>query len=319
MSVCRSVSRRVASAALGVVLLGGGAGACGTGAGSSSGGSAEAAASVTPAEAVAKAAEDSADITSLHYRITGSVPDRGRLTVDAAMNTAPLAMRMELTTADQRAKGPLNVRFAGKALYVGGSALDTQKLGKLAKLDAEELNGRSWLRIEPAAWGRLSVDNQSYGVLPRQVEGSPIVQSTLLTGSKNTKKIEAETIDGARTTHYRGTVTFKGLRDAQQAATDKASRERQTNSLDQFMALGLDKNLTMDLWIDDDGRTRQFRMRGATYKASVSADGKPLKPVVGDPIDMTVTFLRINEPVTVTTPSAGDTADLGALLDARTG
>jgi hypothetical protein len=320
MSVCRSVSRRVASAALGVALLGGGTGACGTGAGSSSGGSAEATAPVlTPAEAVAKAAEDSADITSLRYRITGSVPDRGRLTVDAAMDTAPLAMSMELTTADQRAKGPLNVRFTGKALYVGGSALDTQKLGSLAKLDAEELDGRSWLRIEPAAWGRGAVDNQSYGVLPRQIEGSPVLQSTLLTGSKNTKKIGAETIDGARTTHYRGTVTSKGLRAAQQAATDKAIRERQTNSLDQFLALGLDKNLIMDLWIDDDGRTKQFRMRGATYKARVNADGEPLKPVVGDPIDMTVTFLRINEPVTVRTPSAGDTVDLGALLDAQTG
>ncbi|WP_307532229.1 hypothetical protein [Streptomyces umbrinus] len=302
----------MASAALGFVLLGGGAGACGTGAGSGSGGSAQAAAPVlTPAEAVAKAAEDSADITSLRYRITGSVPDRGRLTADAAMSTAPLAMNMELTTAGQRAKGPLNIRFAGKALYVGGSALETQTLGRLAKLDTEKLNGRSWLRIKPAGWGLLSVDNQSYGLLPRQVEGSPIVQSTLLTGSKNAKKLGAETIDGARTTHYRGTVTFDGLEAAQQAATDKASRKRQTNSLDQFIALGLDKNLTMDLWIDNDGRTRQFRMRGATYKTPVNADGEPLKPVVGDPIDMTVTFLRINEPVTVTTPPAADTARPG--------
>ncbi|MEV5493724.1 hypothetical protein AB0L47_38155 [Streptomyces bobili] len=97
---------------------------------------------------------------------------------------------------------------------------------------------------------------------------------------------------------------------------DKASRERQTSSLDQFIALELDKNLIMDLWIDDDGRTRQFRMRGATYKMPVNAGAEP---TVGDPVDMTVAFLRINEPVTVTTPSAGDTTDLGALLDAQTG
>jgi hypothetical protein len=43
------------------------------------------------------------------------------------------------------------------------------------------------------------------------------------------------------------------------------------------------------------------------------------EPTIGDPLDMTVAFLRINEPVTVTTPSAGDTTDLGALLDAQTG
>ncbi|MBV1940562.1 hypothetical protein KUF83_28925 [Streptomyces sp. BV286] len=121
-----------------------------------------------------------------------------------------------------------------------------------------------------AGWGLLSVDNQSYGLLPRQVEGSPIVPSTLLTGSRNAEKIGAETVGGARTTHYRGTVTFEGLKAAQQAATDKASRERQTNSLDQFIALGC-------------------------------------------------RFPRINEPVTVRTPSARNTADLGTLLDTQTG
>ncbi|MFD9445292.1 hypothetical protein ACFWBR_41900 [Streptomyces sp. NPDC060006] len=103
----------MASAALGFVLLGGGSGACETGAGSGSGGSAQAPApALTPAEAVAKAAEASADITSLRYRITRSVPDRGQLTVDAAMSTATLAMNMDLTTAGRRAKGSLNIRFA---------------------------------------------------------------------------------------------------------------------------------------------------------------------------------------------------------------
>ncbi|MFF7169365.1 hypothetical protein ACIP8U_33590 [Streptomyces pseudovenezuelae] len=106
------------------------------------------------------------------------------------------------------------------------------------------------------------------------------------------------------------------MRAAQDAATDKTSRERQTRSHDQFIALELDKNLIMDLWIDDDRRTRQFRMRGATYKMP---DNAGEAPTVGDPLDMTAAFLRINEPLTVTTPSAGDTTDPGALLDAQTG
>lgn len=199
ISVRRSVSRRVASAALGCVLLGGGSGACGTGGASSSGKSAQPSASaLTPTEAVAKAAEDSADITSLRYRITGSVPDRGRLTVDAAMHTAPLSMTMELTMPDQRAKGPLSIRFAGKAMYVGGGALDIRKLGRSAKLDPDKLNGKSWIRIEPAAWGLISVvDKRSYGLLPHQVGGSPIAQSTLLTGAKNTKAATASGGSGA--------------------------------------------------------------------------------------------------------------------------
>ncbi|MFJ2264464.1 hypothetical protein ACIOKD_40355 [Streptomyces sp. NPDC087844] len=276
---------------------------------------------MTPAQAVTKAAEASARITSLRYRITGSVPDRGRLTVEASMNTKPLDMSMELTTAGQRAQGPMKVRFVGKALYLGGSALGgSTPVGKkwgLSESALTQVRGRSWLRAEPAAWGRGVVDNNTYGVLPHQIEGSPVVQSTILTGSRNPKKIGTKTVDGTPTTHYRGTVTPEGMRASRDAVTGKAARERQIDSLDHFYGLRLDKNLTMDLWIDGDGRAKQFRMRGATYEMPYTADGEPLAPVVGDPIDLTVTFLDINEPVSVRTPLAGDTADLAALVDAQ--
>ncbi|PSM37288.1 hypothetical protein C6Y14_42985 [Streptomyces dioscori] len=307
-------------------MFGTGAGACGTGVGSGSATSTTATEQtpvLTPAEAVAEAAEDSAGITSLRYRITGSVPDRGRLRGEASMATKPSAMSMELTTADQRAKGPMEVRFVGKALYFGGSALDDSALvGDKWGLDESglaQLRGRSWLRAEPAAWGRGVVDNNTYGVLPRQIEGSPVVQSTILTGSRNPKRIGTETVDGTRTVHYRGTVTSEGLRASRDAVTGKAARKRQIDSLDHFYGLRLDKNLTMDLWIDGDGRAKQFRMRGATYTMPYATDGKPLKPGIGDPIDLTFTFLDINEPVTVRTPPAGDTVDLAALADTHVG
>ncbi|WP_307537712.1 hypothetical protein [Streptomyces sp. V3I8] len=298
------------------MLLGGGTGACGTGTGSGTGAAAKEAAPVlTPAEAVAKAAEDSDDITSLHYRITGSVPERGRLTAEAFMRTAPLAMSMKMTTSALRAKGPMKVRYVGRTLYVGGSAIDVVKSGATG-VDTEELGDKDWLRLGPATWGRYSVDNNTYKMLPRQIEGSPITQSTLLTGSKNVRKVGAETIHGARTTHYRGTVTGEGMRAARDTAKGKTARERQINSLDQFLGLWLDKSLTMDLWIDEDGRAKRFHLFGDSYKARYSAAGKPLKPTVGEPVDMTVTFLAVNEPVAITAPPAGDTADLGALLGA---
>ncbi|MFE7069163.1 hypothetical protein ACFU96_03590 [Streptomyces sp. NPDC057620] len=321
-----SAARRWAGTAFAVVLFGTGAGACGTGAGSGSATSTagtEQPSALTPAEAVAQAAEDSVGIASLRYRISGSVPDRGRLTVEASMATKPSAMSMELTTADQRAKGPMEVRFVGKALYLGGSALDNSALvGEKWGLDESglaQLRGRSWLRAEPAVWGRGAVDNNTYGVLPRQIEGSPVVQSTILTGSRNTKRIGTETVEGTRTVHYRGTVTPEGLRASRDAVTGKAARKRQIDSLDHFYGLRLDKNLTMDLWIDGDGRAKQFRLRGATYKMPYTAEGEPLKLAVGDRIDLTFTFLGINEPVTVKVPPARDTADLAALVDTQAG
>ncbi|MFF0286835.1 hypothetical protein [Streptomyces sp. NPDC005262] len=177
---------------------------------------------MTPAAAVAKAATNSEDITSLHYRITGTVPAKGRLEAEASMNTEPLAMSMKMTAAAyQGGDGQLEIRFVDKVMYVGGHAVHFEKL-----------NGKSWFSAAPAVWGRDTIDNQSYGVLPSQLQPSPILQSTLLAGSKNLRLIGAETVDGTRAMHCRGTVNSEGL-----------IRER----LDQFMGLEVSDPLTMDL------------------------------------------------------------------------
>ncbi|KUN23806.1 hypothetical protein AQJ11_23135 [Streptomyces corchorusii] len=249
---------------------------------------------VTPAAAVAKAAKNSEDIASLHYRITGTVPGRGRLEAEASMSTEPLAMSMQMTTADQGENGRLEIRFVDEVMYVGGSAVASEKL-----------DGKSWYRADPAMWGRGAVDNNSHGVLPKQLEGNPAVQSTLLADSKDLHKNGTETIDATRTTHYRGTVTGSGLRAARDAAADQTTQKRQIESLDQFIALRVDGTLTMDLWIDDDDHTKQFRMRGKTYDPRGGAEGKQL--------DLTITFLDVNQPVTVEAPPSKDTADITTL------
>lgn len=103
-----------------------------------------------------------------------------------------------------------------------------------------------------------------------------------------------ETIDGARTTHYRETVNSDGL-----------IGER----LDQFMQLEVSDPLTLDLWIDGDDRTKQFRLR---------AEHNDMLASTGDgPLDLTVTFLDINQPVTVKAPPTKDTVPLAG--DAQEG
>ncbi|GAA2260851.1 lipoprotein [Streptomyces atrovirens] len=275
------------SAAFAAVLVAGGAGACG-GEGGSGSGKGEPS-GVTPASAVAEAAANSADIVSLHYRITGTVPGTGRLEADAFMRTDPPAMSMEMSTAGQDGDGPLPVRFVDEVMYVG-----------------EAVKGKRWFRADPAVWGGLTVDNDSYGVLPRQLESSPVVQSTLLTGSKDVRVVGTETVDGTRTTHYRGTVTSEGLRAARDAAPDEAARERLIESFDQFVGLRVPDTLTMDLWIDGDDRAKQFRWR-------TRIDGMRTGPDTstgGGPLDLTVTFLDVDRPVTIEAPPAEDTAAL---------
>ena len=63
-----------------------------------------------------------------------------------------------------------------------------------------------------------------------------------------------------KTTHYTGTVTLDELR-ASLKGEDKATREQREKSLEQYEKLGVDK-LTMDMWVDGDDHTKQFRMRG---------------------------------------------------------
>lgn len=190
------------------------------------------------------------------------------------------------------------MRFADGVLYAEG---DTAAIG--ASTDKE------WLSAEPAVWGRGVADNNTYGVLPRPLRASPLPQSTLLTGSKDLREVGAQTVDGTGTTHYRGTVTTKGLRAAQAAAEDEATRELLTTSLDQFAVLGVNGTLTMDLWVDGEGSAKRYRVRGETYAL------KEGRMVDAGPLDLTVTLLDVDRPVTVEPPAAEDTMDLGELAD----
>jgi len=277
MFVLVSVPRRATSVAFTAVLLAGGSAGCGGGAKSDS--AVANPPKVTPAEAVAKARKNAEDITSLRYRLSGTVPGRSRLEGEASMSTQPLAMSMKMTaTGDQRGNGPAEIRFVDKVMYVGGSAVRPEKL-----------KGKSWITIAPAVWGRGGAYNQSGGVLPSQLQAKPTAQSTLLTGSKDLRLIGSETVRGAETTHYKGTVNSDGL-----------TRER----LDLFIQLLVSDPLTMDLWIDGEGRTKQFRMR-AEHNADLVGTGD-------GPLDLTITFLDINQPVTIKAPPTKDTTRLAA-------
>ncbi|WP_189262735.1 hypothetical protein [Streptomyces fuscichromogenes] len=58
----------------------------------------------------------------------------------------------------------------------------------------------------------------------------------------------------------------------------------------------------MDLWTDDADRTRQFRMR---------AEHNDMFADAGDgPLDLTITFLDISQPVAIETPPAKETTPI---------
>ncbi|MET9680168.1 DUF1396 domain-containing protein [Streptomyces coeruleorubidus] len=262
-------------AGLGALLLAAGAVGCGS----------EQSPEMTPAAAVAKAAKNTEDITSLRYRMSGTVPESGQVKGEASMRLKPtIAMSMKMTASAQGAAEAVEIRLVDKAMYIGGGA-------EMAK----EMDGKTWMKFDLSGSDAGKELDQLGSA--NQAEQNPAAESTFLTGAKDVKKVGSEKVEGVETTHYTGTVTLKELRASlKEGKAD--TREQREKSIKQYEKLGVDK-LTMDIWVDGDDHTKQFRMKGAADKG---------------PLDMTITFLDYNKPVNVTAPPAKDVADLADLF-----
>ncbi|MFJ7331848.1 LppX_LprAFG lipoprotein [Streptomyces sp. NPDC101110] len=240
---------------------------------------------MTPAAAVAKAAKNTEDITSLQYRMKGTVPESGRVEGEASMRLKPtIAMSMKMEAPDQAAGESVEIRLVDKAMYLGGGA-------EMAK----EMDGKKWLKFDlSGSDAAKEIDKMGS---PAQAEQNPAAESTFLTGAKDVKKVGSEKVEGVETTHYSGTVTLDDLRAS--LKDEKAeTRKQREKSIKQYEKLGIDK-FTMDMWVDGEDHTKQFRMKGQADKG---------------PMDMTITFLDYNKPVTVTAPPAKDVADLSEMF-----
>jgi hypothetical protein len=265
----------IPAAGLCALLLAAGAVGCG----------AEESPEMTPAAAVAKAAKNTEDITSLQYRMKGTVPESGRVEGEASMRLKPtIAMSMKMKAPDQGAGESVEIRLVDKAMYLGGGA-------DMAK----EMDGKRWLKFDLSG-SDAAKDLDRMGSTS-QAEQNPAAESTFLTGAKDVKKVGSEEVEGVETTHYTGTVTLDDLRASLKDGKAETRKQRE-KSIKQYEKLGVDK-LTMDMWVDGEDHTKQFRMKGQADKG---------------PMDMTITFLDYNKPVTVTAPPTKEVADLGEMF-----
>ncbi|WP_327430964.1 MULTISPECIES: DUF1396 domain-containing protein [unclassified Streptomyces] len=286
-SVDAAVRRRAAGVTLAVLVLGGGGVACTK---SDAGESPK----MSPAAAVARAAKNADDITSLRYRMSGRVPEEGRVGGEGALSLKPPAMSLRTAALDGPDKGKsVEMRLVDGVLYMGGGA---EPVGGT--------DGKHWMKFDLSGHSRTSGGMTFDTTKWRDETGkNPAQEAGFLAGSKDVKKVGTEKVDGVRTTHYKGTVTLDAIR-ADLKTKDKAVRERREKNLKQYEEMGADK-LTMDLWIGPDDHTKQFRVRAAADKG---------------PFDVTMTFLDYNKPVTIKAPAAKDTVDLAkAMKDAQKG
>ncbi|MEU3980209.1 DUF1396 domain-containing protein [Streptomyces sp. NPDC026672] len=239
---------------------------------------------MTPAAAVAEAAKNTEGITSFRYRLNGTMPEAGTVRGEASMSVKPLAMSMRMSSS--KASEEVELRLVDQALYVNGGAEA-----------AKEMDGKSWIKFGASELGADGGAPGAGSLGAGQANQNPATESTFLTGSKDVKKVGTETVEGVKTTHYKGTVDLADLRTALKGG-DQDTRERRQKSLEQYEKMGVE-TLTMDMWIDGGNHTKRFRMNSATEKG---------------PLDMTITFLDYNKPVTVDAPPAKDTVDLAQML-----
>jgi hypothetical protein len=149
-------------------------------------------------------------------------------------------------------------------------------------------NGKSWVKVDlERALKKLGMDFANLGI-----GQSPTGALAQLRGSANTQKVGTETIDGVRTTHYRGTVD---VQDALGRATAKERKALQ-RLLDEAKAHGVDAtSTTHDVWVGDDGLVRR------------------LTEQVGSVGHVTITFSDYGAPVQIEAPPADETTDLSDL------
>jgi hypothetical protein len=230
--------------------------------------------------AVARAARKTEQVTSLRYRMTGRMPEQGRIEAEGAIATKPPAMSLKSVVLSGPEKGTGEVRLVGGAVYWGS--------------DEANEDGKHWIKFgapgRSTTPGGLEVDS---GPMADKVRQNPAQESAFLTAADDLKKTGTETVGGVRTTHYQGTATLDDIR-ASYKDEDKSVRQRREQALAQYEKLGVDE-LTMDVWIDDAEHTRQLRMQGFGRRGQ---------------LDVTITLLDFGKPVTVKAPPASDTLDM---------
>ncbi|WP_329067338.1 DUF1396 domain-containing protein [Streptomyces sp. NBC_01429] len=249
---------------------------------------------MTPAAAIKRAAGKNEKITSLSYTMEGKVPGEGTVSGDVAMSVKPPAMRMKMAGESEGEKEEIEILLTSDGMYMGGDS---------AAADPE-MDGKRWIKFPMGSLDDMSAagGENPLGGLSSQVDRNPAAESASLALAKDLKRVGEETVDGVKTTHYQGSLPLSAMK-AELKGLDAETKKKREKSLKAYEDMGIEK-LTMDMWIDGDDLTKQFRTRATTESG---------------PLDMTVKFGEYNKPVEIKAPPASEVADLGEMMSGAEG
>ncbi|MER6382415.1 hypothetical protein ABT274_21035 [Streptomyces sp. NPDC001127] len=251
----------------------------------------DAAIHVSPIAALRSAEQSTDKADSAKVRSTTSIGDLMAMTANGAL------------TWGDGLKGNLTITYTGGKMadmmrQAGTSSMEARYLpdayyAHMSEAYAQHTGGKHWIKYSYDELAKLGGASGSY--LKDQLQNSTPKQSVkMLLASGDVKKVGEETVSGAHTTHYAGTVNVADLagKSSNLSADQLAALKKQ---LDQA---GVTTD-TIDIWIND---------QNLLVKKSEKAD------TANGRMTSTAYYSDYGVKVSAEAPPAGDTTDFANLL-----
>jgi hypothetical protein len=236
--------------------------------------------SVTAAEAIQEAAQHAQKATSFAADVTVQTTGTATSTISGTLQQetepSPLAVADfgSVTVQGQQIQGGMQEIVNSSGVYL--------KMSQLAKQ-----TGKPWIEIPASDLSKVT--GASFGQLLQNGENDPLLQTQMLSSSKDVKKVGTATINGVPTTEYTGTYPITaGL-----AKLPAASRSKIAS---QLQAMGLTTE-HFTVWLDDQQQVR---------KVVTSAKG------TSEQLATTVVVTSVNQPVSAAIPAKSQIATVPA-------
>ncbi|HEX6131411.1 MAG TPA: hypothetical protein VF044_06740, partial [Actinomycetota bacterium] len=173
----------------------------------------------------------------------------------------------------------------------GATSMEMVVEGDVAYMRSEIFPDAGWLRIDMGDAGLGDAFGGAGGAT-----GDPSAFLNYLRGADDVEIVGTEEVNGAETTHFRGTLDLAGIA----AALPKDERHDASAQLDELERQLGDVRTTFDAWVDGDGVPRRFVLDFSSPEDQGS-------------FVMRIDVVQIGGEVEIDVPSGGAVTDLGEL------
>ncbi|MFJ2261230.1 LppX_LprAFG lipoprotein [Streptomyces sp. NPDC087844] len=232
-----------------------------------------------------KGASESQVVRAAHQKTTAA--DSAKMTLATEAAAAGKTVTVRGTGVMDLEDGDSTMTMTSQGQKIEQRVLDGvvyQKAPPEQRAQLQLPKGKTWMKIDPArldgAGGQVNDPAESFAYTKGVNDG-------------DVTKVGTETIDGARTTHYRVKVAVKDLAKGDRAKADQLEKQLGTSTL------------PLEMWVDDEGRLRQETIE-LTLRPQ-EGEGQKDQTVTST---TTLKFTDFGTEADVEAPAAADTVDV---------